>query len=279
MRRRVVLGLGIVLATAAAACGSGSSAPAPASSAQLTVGPGVRSLSSGLAANLDKLTSYRFSEVIYVGSGAAAGGSGSPSAGATSSASGAATSSGGATASLPASASTGPGSSTAAPSAGPSGSLRIEGTVINSGSRSIRIEMAGVQYVVVGPSAWNSIDGDTWVPVDDISDVTALLPAAYYQIWFDPHVAGFGAVGDEARNGVDCVHYSGTETIGGLYASMTGGSFQAELWVARNGDYPVGGRYLIPQGPGDAGYTFEITNMNDAANAVTAPTNVVPVPS
>ena len=151
--------------------------------------------------------------------------------------------------------------------------------MVNLGGRSIRISIGAVQYVVVGQSGWTTVDGEVWAPLDNVADVTDLLPAAYYGTWFDPHVSGFGAVGDETRNDVACTHYSGSQSLGNLYASMTGGTFQAELWIARNGAFPVRGRYLVPQAGNPSGYTFEITNVDDPTNAVTAPSNVVPLSS
>jgi hypothetical protein len=220
--------------------------------------------SAGLAANLDKLSSYRFSEVIYSVPPSLGDGSAAPSAS-------------GAVASVQ---SVSPSGGQSAMPSGDAGSLRVEGIVVNGNSKSIQIAVGGIEYVVIGSSAWNSIDGGaSWQAIDGLSSVLAMLPSAYYAIWFEPHVAGFGAVGDEARNGIPCTHYSGSRTLGNLYASITGAGFQAELWVAVDGAYPVGGSYVIPGGGSSSGYSFEITNVNDATNLVTAPTNVVALPS
>jgi hypothetical protein len=60
-------------------------------------------------------------------------------------------------------------------------------------------------------------------------------------------------------------------------------SFQADLWVAKDGNYPVSGIYgFAASSPGQGasfGYSFDITNINDASNIVTAPTDVVAIPT
>jgi hypothetical protein len=247
------------LVLAVAACGGGAASPSPAAATGASPSSDIRLLPSGLAANLDKLASYKFAEDIYSGGG---GGSGAPASPA-SSASGSASASG----TLP---------------LGGTRSLRVEGTVVNgtgSTGRSIELTMSGVRYVVVGTSAWSSADGALWASVDDLPDVLTLLPAAYYQTWFDPRVSGFGAVGEEDHNGIACTHFSGSQALGNLYASAAGGSFQADLWIAQDGGYPVGGRYLVPVGGYVSGYSFEITAVDDPANAVAVPTYVVPLPS
>jgi hypothetical protein len=57
----------------------------------------------------------------------------------------------------------------------------------------------------------------------------------------------------------------------------------AELWVAQEGDYPVSGTFGF-SGSADAqgmswGFSFEILKANDPANLVSAPSNVVALPS
>jgi hypothetical protein len=58
----------------------------------------------------------------------------------------------------------------------------------------------------------------------------------------------------------------------------------ADLWVAKDGNYPVSGSYGISGSAGGnmggLGFSFDITHVNDAsANAITAPTNVMAIPS
>jgi hypothetical protein len=244
-----------------AACGGSAASPSPTAATGASPSPDIRLLPGGLAANLDKLGSYKFAEDIYSGGG---GGSPAPDQASSSASASAAASASGMT------------------SPGGTRSLRVEGIVVNGAGgtgRSIELTMSGVRYVVVGDSAWSSADGALWASVDDLPDVLSLLPAAYYETWFDPRVSGFSAVGEEDHNGIACTRFSGSQALGNLYASAAGGSFQADLWIAQDGSYPVGGRYLVPVGGYVSGYSFEITAVDDPANAVAAPTYVVPLPS
>ena len=82
-----------------------------------------------------------------------------------------------------------------------------------------------------------------------------------------------------------CTHFKGNSSLSALYAGIAGVSanFQADLWVAKDGNYPVSGVYGFTASAGGQagsfGYSFDITNVNDASNQVTAPTNVIALPS
>ncbi len=266
--RRARRSAGLLAATAllVVACGGASATTSPSSAASGgSAPPDVRLLDKGLAANLDKLSSYRSSEVVY----SSWGGSMVPiepaSPAVTSDASGT------------------PGATNA--TSGPSvpigtGLLRIDGTVFNNGGVvSVRMSMKGVQYVIIGSSAWVSIDGELWAQTDERSDVLDQLPGAYYAIWFEKHLSGFAAKDAGDHNGVASTHFTAADSLGNLYATSGTAVFQSDLWIAVNGRYPVGGRYLIPNGNNVSGYSFEISGVDDTANAISAPTNVVPLPS
>jgi len=260
-RSRRLLGGVCALGLALAGCGGAAATPSARPSAATSASSDARLLTSGLAQNLDKLTSYRFSEVVY----SSWTGSLAPASVAVGSA---------------AASPTGSAGSTAGTAGLDHGLLRIDGVVVNrGGSRSVQLTMNGVEYIIVGNDAWVSVDGTVWASTDESGDVIAQLPAGYYAIWFDKHVSGFTAVGTEDHDGVSATHFSGTDSLGNLYASRVGASFQADLWIAVDGSYPVGGRYLVPTGGSVSGYSFEIAAVNDAGNAVAEPSNVVALPT
>jgi hypothetical protein len=252
---------GFLAAATLIVAGCAGSVASPSSSALSSAGgvvPDARLLETGLAANFDKLASYRFSEVIYSSwNGSVApivppGSAGSP----------------GSTASVTPSVPIG------------TGLLRIDGTVVNNGNvPSVRLTMKGVEYVIIGKSAWVSLDGAVWAVTDVGADVLAQLPATYYGIWFEKHASGFAAKDAGEHNGVASTHFAAGDSMGDLYATRGTATFQAELWVAVDGRYPLGGRYLIPTGNTVSGYSFEIYGANQASNVVAAPTNVVALPS
>jgi hypothetical protein len=160
----------------------------------------------------------------------------------------------------------------------------ISGTVVNSPTRSISMTAYGVQYILVGSEAWSSYDGTTWTAMDPTdTSLTDLLPGKNYATWFDAYSTGFKVQGDETKNGVACVHYEGDSSLGSLYGAGASTGFQADLWVAKDGNYPVSGVYGFSaasagQG-GSFGYSFDITHINDGSNKVTPPTNVVAIPT
>jgi hypothetical protein len=244
-RRRELVALGFALALVVGACGSSSSTANPFGVPAGGGGGGGNgtSLTSGLSSNLDQLTSYKFSWTVF-------------------------------------------GSSTGAQAApGDSGTMGISGVVVNKPAKAMSVDYLGIMYVQIGTQQWSSSDnGSTWSPNDSPTDLTSMLPTKYYSTWFDTNSAGFKVAGDEPKNGVQCVHYKGDTSLGAMYqVAGVSASFTADLWVAKDGNYPVSGTYGFSASSGGQagtfGYSFDITNINDNSNQVTAPTNVVAIPS
>jgi hypothetical protein len=169
------------------------------------------------------------------------------------------------------------GASTAVPVA--TGPYRIGGTVINKPTQSYWVTASGgAQYTVIGSQAWTTYDGTSWIAFD-ASDLTlaGLLPAGNYDAWFDVYAPYFKSVGTESRNGIDCIHYQGDSSLASHYSATPGTTnLAADLWVARDGSYPVSGTFGFA---GSFGVSFDITHVNDASNRVSQPTNIVSIPS
>jgi hypothetical protein len=251
VRRRELVALGFALALVVGACGSSSSTSNPFGvpgggdgGGSGGVGSTGSSLTSGLSSNLDQLTSYKFSWLVF---GASTGTAASP---------------------------------------GDSGAFGISGVVVNKPTKAMSVNYLGIQYIQIGTQEWNSFDnGSTWNVDTSSTDLTKMLPTQNYAGYFDTNATGFKAAGTETKNGVQCVHYKGDSSISGLYQSVAGVSatFQSDLWVATDGNYPVSGVYGFSGSSGGQsgsfGYSFDITNINDNSNQVTAPTNVVALPS
>lgn len=248
-RGRVAIALAIGLAVVA--CGSSSPSAKPSGMGGVgnagSSGSGT-SLAAGLSSNLNKLDSYQFFESMPTSStGSSASGSASP---------------------------------------GGTDQLSISGTVVNKPVRSIYVNGRPAQFIVIGDQAWRSLDGNTWTAGDPVDPfLTDLLPGHDYVTWFDAKASYFRVVGEEKKNGVDCIRYKGDPSLGGLYAgaAATSANFGADLWIAKSGDYPVSGVYGFTDTAGDQGgswgFSFDITHANDPANMVLAPTNVIPVPT
>jgi hypothetical protein len=249
---RGLVALGFALALVAGACGSSSATTNPLGGLPGGVpgggggggSGGGTSLTAGLSSGLDQLNSYKFT---WTYSGSSTGTQASP---------------------------------------GESGSFATTGVVVNKPAKAIFVDSFGIQHIQIGTQSWTSADsGVTWMVDSSPTDLSSMLPNKYYASMFDTNATGFKAAGDESKNGVQCVHFKGDTSLGALYQGISGvsASFQADLWVAKDGNYPVSGVYGITASSGGQGgafgYSFDITNINDSSNQVSAPTNVVAVPS
>jgi hypothetical protein len=166
-----------------------------------------------------------------------------------------------------------------------SGSYALSGTVVNSPVISIWIKEPAAQFMVIGSDAWTSVDGTNWSTADpgDLS-LADLLPAGGYVAWFDAKAGYFSAIGEEVKNGIPCIHYQGSSALSSTYVGVAGGqsSFRADVWIARDGNYPVSGIFGLSAASGSSaswGFSFDITDVNSEANALPAPSNVVAVPT
>jgi hypothetical protein len=242
---RGLVAVGLAIGLVVAACGSSGSPGGSNGGNNGGNNGGGAALSSGLASNLDNLDSYQFS---WQYSASATGAS-----------------------------------------AADTGTLGTSGTVVNKPTKAYKINEFGMQIIVIGAQGWTSFDnGSTWMTTTDYSSassIDSLLPTNLYGTDFDSNSADFTVAGNETKNGVDCVHYTGNSNLGAVGAVFgVGASFKADLWVAKSGNYPVSGFYgwsVTSNGQsGTWGYQFDVTHVNDAAaNVVTAPTNVTAIPT
>ena len=250
-RVRSVVALGLAIGLVVAACGNSNNNPLGnnplGNGGNGNNGGGGQSLTSGLAANLDKLDSYQFSWQFTATSSAA--------------------------------------------TAADTGSMTTSGTVVNKPAKAYKINNLGMQQVIaIGAQGWSSFDGgSTWM-VDPSYSTTndslkSMLPTSLYGSNFDTNATSFTVKGNESKNGVDCVHYQGNSNLGALGAiAGVNATFRSDLWVAKNGNYPVSGFYGwggSTKGETESwGYSFDITHVNDAAaNVVAPPANVTAIPS
>ena len=156
---------------------------------------------------------------------------------------------------------------------------------MNKPAKSLAINSYGAQYIVIGTQAWLSNDGVSWTPADPTSSsMIDFLPSHDYQAWFDANALSFTAAGEETKNGIDCIHYKGAPSLSRVIqvAGAAPANLQADLWIAKNGSYPVSGVFGVSGSNGQSGglgFHFDITNINDASNKVTQPTNIIAIPS
>jgi len=244
---RGLVAVGLAIGLVAAACSSSSKPGLPGGNGNNGGNGGGSSLASGLSSNLDKLDSYQFSWQYS--------------------------------------------SSSSTATSADTGSFGTTGTVVNKPTPAYKINESGmIQIIVIGNQGWTSFDnGSSWMTSTDYNStdsIKSLLPTQLYSSDFDTNANQFTIKGDESKNGVQCIHYQGNSTLGGLTGAVLGANytFKSDLWVAKEGNYPVSGFYGWTASAGGQtggfGYSFDVTHVNDAAaNAVTAPTNVTALPS
>ena len=130
-------------------------------------------------------------------------------------------------------------------------------------------EVGGKSYVKMGDTWAESTDKSTTSMADSMS------PAKMFGSYLDPSMAsGYKAAGDEQKNGVATTHYVAAADVMSQYGDLlgvTGGTWSAEVWVAKTGGYPVSMKLANTGGSSDFLFSMDITNINDSANVVDAP--------
>lgn len=251
-RRSLVLAA--VAALAVSACGGGSATPSAAATgaastvptltatpeSTATSGPGL----AGAATALAGLSSYKFTMTL-------AGGAVSDTL-----------------SNLP-----GPGN-------GGNGPFELSGTFILKPDKAADVTVAGALHIVsVGGSDYQDpgITG-SFTKTDTTGIVDSLSPAAAYAM-LPSLTGGFDVVGTETKNGIDTTHYrAGASALAELasVAGVQGATWTADIWVASDGGYPASVAIVATASDNSIAYEikFDLTNVNDSSNTVTAPTNV-----
>jgi hypothetical protein len=103
----------------------------------------------------------------------------------------------------------------------------------------------------------------------------SFAPATMFSSMVGSTAEGFNKVGNEQKNGVSADHYQGTQAVYGeldSLAGVSGATWTADLWIATDGGYPVS-MAIIATSSGAVVYEilFDITNVNDPNNKITAP--------
>jgi len=156
------------------------------------------------------------------------------------------------------------------------GSAGMTGTVVVDPPAS-DVTIMGMEVREVGGKSYVKM-GDSWVASTDKS-TSSLADSLSPQKMFGSYLGtgeadGYKAVGDEQKNGVSTTHYTASADILSQYGSLlgvTGGTWTADVWVAKDGGYPVSMKIASTGGSSEFLMSIDITNINDPANAITAP--------
>jgi hypothetical protein len=169
------------------------------------------------------------------------------------------------------------------PSASSNTPFTYSGTVTVKPDKAADISMAGFHLIEVGGNdylAMGSSGSFVKTPVAGTGMTDALSPVQMFSNMIDPSViSGYGKVGSETKNGVATDHYQASAATLNSYGSMidvSGATWSADVWIAQDGGYPISMEILAKTNDASTVYEilFDITNVNDPANKVTAPTNV-----
>jgi hypothetical protein len=169
------------------------------------------------------------------------------------------------------------------PSASGNAPFTYNGTVTVKPEKAADVSMAGFHIIEIGGYDYLDIGGTgsfVKTAVEGTGMTDSLSPAAMFSNAIDPSViSGYNKVGSETKNGVASDHYQASASALAAYGMMlnvTGATWTADVWIAQNGGYPVSLSILAKASDSSVVYKilFDITNVNDPANKVTAPTNV-----
>ena len=159
----------------------------------------------------------------------------------------------------------------------------IGGTIIVKPHEAADIKLIGLHIIETGGQDYLDMSGTgrfDQITIDGTKLAERFSPATMFSIAVNSStVGGYDRVGSDIKNGVQADHYqassAGLATIGSI-AAIAGATWAADVWITHEGGYPVSVAVIGTDGNGSIVYevVFDISNVNDPANKVAAPTNV-----
>ena len=163
---------------------------------------------------------------------------------------------------------------------GPNSAIPLSGTIVVKPEKAADITSAPWHVIEVGGVEYMDLSGTgSYVsnPASDTSMAKSLSPAGMFSGALGAINAGdFNKVGTEQKNDVSADHYVATEAALaklGQRGVAPGATWTAEIWIAKDGGYPGSMKIIATMPDQSIGYEmlFDLTNVNDPANKVTAP--------
>ena len=172
-------------------------------------------------------------------------------------------------------------------------SVTFNGTVILKPDKAAEVTTTGLHVISVGGFDYMDVGN-----VGSFAKIAAASPGASpssgaspspasisdpftpAQVYSKIRVSGYSNVGSETKNGVSSDHYqAGASALAelGSVSGVRGATWSADIWIAKDGGYPVSIAIIATAKDGTIPYetTFDLSNINDASNKVTAPENVM----
>jgi hypothetical protein len=159
----------------------------------------------------------------------------------------------------------------------------MSGTIEVTPDKAADITMAGFHIIEIGGFDYLDMTG-TGAFLKTAATGTSMADSFSPSTMFTSFVgassdSGFTKVGTDTKNGVQADHYQASAAALAEFGSASGvdaATWSADVWIAQNGGYPVSMSILGKAADNSVAYEiqFDITNVNDPANKISAPTNV-----
>jgi hypothetical protein len=160
----------------------------------------------------------------------------------------------------------------------------MSGTVVTTPQKAADINMAGFHMIEVGGFDYLDMSGSGTfykTPVSGSSLADSFSPESMFSQAMDTSAgSGFSKVGSGTKNGVAADHYQASAASLSAYGSSLGikdATWSSDVWIAQKGGFPVSMSIIATAGDKTVAYqiTFDLSNINDPANKVTAPANAI----
>ena len=162
------------------------------------------------------------------------------------------------------------------------GTMRV---ILVAGADYVDMGLTGQYSMYAGPNPDPSASLDPSAPPVKPSLVESLSPLAFYSA--QDFTKGWDKIGSETKNGVMADHYAANDAGKAALAQMGAvegvpdAQWTGDVWIAQTGGCPVSMQITAKAtdpagGPATTVYqrSFDITKVDDPANAVTVPENV-----
>jgi hypothetical protein len=163
------------------------------------------------------------------------------------------------------------------------GPFAFSGTFVNKPAKAADVQMTGLhlieidgyEYMDMGTGGFGKTQVTDKGWADSVSPVTMFSSSIVTSV-----VDSYLKVGSENKNGVDVDHYQANSAAFAEPASILGvtnATWSGDIWIARDGGYPISVAIVAKASDGSVAFemSFDLNNVNDPANSVTAPTNVI----
>lgn len=157
------------------------------------------------------------------------------------------------------------------------GAEPITGTVTTN-PKAAQMSMMGIEMIEVNGKTWIKMGADWTESTDDSTSSLAdsFAPEKMFGSTLSGAAAeGYKAVGEDQKNGVAAVHYTADASLLGTYGSLFGvegnAIWSADVWVAKDGGYPVSMSVKATGGSEKFEMTFDVTDVNSPSNKIESP--------